>query len=268
MPCLEKGIIVQHKEVGPGLFEMEVQTKNIAAEALPGQFVHLRVKDTLDPLLRRPISIFDVIPEQDHLSLLYRVVGKGTQLMTGYRPGDTLDLMGPLGRGFSIPGGLKRAVLVGGGVGTAPLVYLARVLCSKGIEVCFLQGAQTGTQVLAVERMKDWGLIHYIATQDGSAAYHGLVTDFLEKREIIGEPDFVYTCGPEAMMAKVSEWAASQQVPGELSLEEHMACGVGACLGCARRLKASDECYVKVCKDGPVFGLHELELLGGKANNE
>lgn len=264
---LEKGKIIRHNQVGADLYEIELTAEAIARQAQPGQFIHLRVGDAYDPLLRRPLSIYNVEADKGSVEMLYRVVGKGTRLLTRLIPGEELDLMGPLGAGFSLPDGIKKVCLIGGGVGTAPLVFLAHMLSSKNVELCFLQGAGTKVQVVAEERLRAWSVDHHIATLDGSCGHQGLVTDLLMVEDIMQGVQFVYTCGPEPMMKVVQAWAHKNDIPGELSLEEYMACGIGACLGCARKLQSDDENYVKICKDGPVFGLHELELYEGRAGS-
>ncbi|HHW61103.1 MAG TPA: dihydroorotate dehydrogenase electron transfer subunit [Syntrophomonadaceae bacterium] len=264
---LEKGKIIRHNQVGTDLYEIELAAGAIVREAQPGQFIHLRVGDAYDPLLRRPLSIYDVDAEKGTMEILYRVVGKGTKLLTQLTAGEELDLMGPLGAGFSIAEGINKVCLIGGGVGIAPLVFLARRLRSKNVELCFLQGTRTRAQIVAEQRLQAWSVDHYIATQDGSCGYHGMVTDLLTDENIMQGVQFIYTCGPEPMMKAVQAWACQHHIQGELSLEEYMACGIGACLGCARKLHSQDEFYVKICKDGPVFGLHEVELYEGRTGS-
>jgi dihydroorotate dehydrogenase electron transfer subunit len=189
---------------------------------------------------------------------LYRVVGRGTDLLTGVRVNEYIDVMGPLGRGFTLPDSSKNVLLVGGGVGIAPLIYLGRALKELNCQVTLMGGAAAAKQLIVGEKLQELKISFLPATMDGSAGIKGLVTDLLETHS--DEFDLIYTCGPEPMMALVARYAEKHQIWGEVSLEEHMACGVGACLGCARRLKASDEAYVKICKDGPVFNMKEVEF--------
>lgn len=260
MPIMEKGLVINHQQLAQDMYVMEFLAPSIAKECKPGQFLHVRPGNTNDPLLRRPLSLYDVDQEKGSISLLYRVVGKGTDLLTGLKVNDYIDIMGPLGRGFSLPESPKNALLVGGGVGIAPLVYLGRVLKERECQVTVMCGAANAGQLVVDDKFQQLDITFLSATIDGSAGYKGLVTDLLVTQVKPGGFDIIYTCGPEPMMDLVALYAAIHHIWGEVSLEEHMACGVGACLGCARRLKASDETYAKVCKDGPVFNMKEVEF--------
>jgi dihydroorotate dehydrogenase electron transfer subunit len=257
MAVNKKVVIEANRPVGEGLFLMEFLLPELADWAKPGQFVHVLINDQADPLLRRPISLFDIDPAAGVVRLLYKVVGRGTMLMSEKKPNDSVEIMGPLGQGFTIRKN-ERVVLVGGGVGLAPLVYLARVLQRQGCQVELLHGVSNKSQLLPY--FNEPGIEYLAATMDGSEGFTGLVTDLLQERVDPKQCDYIYTCGPEPMMAAVIQYARRWNIPGELSLEEKMACGVGACLGCARRLKPDDEYLVKVCKDGPVFNMTAVEL--------
>lgn len=260
MPSLEKGIIISNQQVGEQLWEIEILAPSVAKECKAGQFLHLKVDDQNNPLLRRPISIYDVDLNAGKIVLLYKLVGLGTNLISLKHAGETIDLMGPLGHGFSVSSAYKNILLVGGGVGIAPLLYLGRTLKSLGSAVTVLHGAANRNQLVSGERFNRLGIDYLPATLDGSAGYHGLVTGLMAEKLTSGKIDYIYCCGPEPMMAAVAAYAEQTGIPGEVSLEEYMACGVGACLGCARKLKSRAETYVKVCQDGPVFSMHEVEL--------
>lgn len=260
MPFLEKGLVVCHRQVTSSMYEIEMIAPAISKECEPGKFVHVRPGITSDPLLRRPLSIYDVDRKLGSVTLLYKVVGRGTDMLTKVRPKEYVDLMGPHGRGFYIPEAPVRCLLVGGGVGIAPLVYLARVLVEKKCPVKVLYGTASRLDLAGFNRFREMGVEFMPATMDGSAGYRGVVSDLLCEKITPGEVDFIYTCGPEMMMAAVAGFARKHNIPGEVSLEETMACGVGACLGCARKLKANDREYAKVCKDGPVFAMDEVEF--------
>lgn len=282
---LESATVLQHKEVAPDTYIVEVKAPRIAAAARPGQFVHLivhargtggersarRGRSARDPLLRRPLSVHDVNLARGSILLLYAVRGTGTALLSQAEPGEGLDIMGPLGHGFTIPGSDQafRALLVGGGVGIAPMVFLSRVLAGQNARATVLYGASSSAHVDAViPGLMASGCNASVATLDGSAGVHGPVTDLLPDAHRApsggGRPyDFVYTCGPEPMMAAVARWAAGRGIRGEVSLEAHMACGVGACLGCARALvtaQGQPPAYAKVCVDGPVFPMDQVVL--------
>ncbi|ABI68589.1 dihydroorotate dehydrogenase electron transfer subunit [Syntrophomonas wolfei] len=261
MPSLEKARIISNSKQYHNLYIMEIEAPQTVKECKPGQFLHIRSNPGLDPLLRRPLSLYDVDKEAAKISLLYKVVGKGTALLADMLPGENLDIMGPLGRGFSLPESAKKCLLVGGGVGMAPLLYLARELRRGGSELLVLYGVGNEKELLALERLEAIGSQVQIATIDGSRGLKGplippLFSEILSAEHI----EFIYSCGPESMMKLWQEWARINHISGEVSLEEYMACGVGACLGCARKAKPDNEFYVKICQDGPVFRLDELEL--------
>jgi dihydroorotate dehydrogenase electron transfer subunit len=228
----------------------------------------LQVRDGMDPLLRRPFSFHRIHAGEGTVDLLYRVVGRGTMMLSKCRPGDRLNLMGPLGNGFTLPGAGGGAVLVvAGGIGVAPLLELVARLApalpkaEQGAGVHLFYGARTAAELLPRREFKDLGATVYFSTDDGTYGFNGYVTRLLAEtveRERLS-PAILYACGPLAMQYHVSRWAIANGVPAELSLESLMACGVGACLGCAlpapspRGAGFPPERYVHVCKDGPIF---------------
>ncbi|MCR4424826.1 MAG: dihydroorotate dehydrogenase electron transfer subunit [Firmicutes bacterium] len=260
MPVVEKARVVRNEQVGPDLYEMECAAPRIASSCAPGQFVHVRTSPAYHPLLRRPLSLYDVRRSCGTIHLLYKSCGLGTGLLSAAAPGETIDILGPLGTGFTLIEAGRRALLVGGGVGIAPLVHLARALRERGREVRVLYGANTACELAASTRLDALGVDWLAATLDGSAGFTGLVTELLSEQTSQGAVDFIYTCGPEPMMVQVAEYAGARGIPGEASLEARMACGVGACLGCAVRLVGPGEQYARVCRDGPVFPVHAVEF--------
>lgn len=265
MPSQAECKIIYHHQVGDDLYILKFLCPAMACEARPGQFVHVKTGSLYQPLLRRPISLFDVDQTNGVISLFYRAVGEGTRWLTTIKEGDSIDVMGPLGHGFTVKPTSEKVLLVGGGIGVAPLYFLARRLLEQSCRVELWYGVNSAGQIAIedeVERLD--GLDFYPCTLDGSKGHKGLVTQVFEQdREQAYTA--IYTCGPESMMAVVEQYARDHQIWGELSLEEHMACGVGACLGCARKLKNEDQTLVKICKDGPVFSFHSVDfsLQGG-----
>lgn len=260
MPVLEEGVILSNQRVAEALWEMEIMAPQIAAQAKPGQFVQVKVGDLLDPLLRRPLSLYDVDKTKGTLTFLYKIVGKGTELLSFRKAQENIELVGPLGHGFTLPAQPLRALLVGGGVGIAPLLFLARELQACDCKVTVVYGVGHQGQLAGLDRFRQLGIECLLATVDGSAGLKGFVTDLFDCEICIEEIDYIYTCGPEVMMGAVAKYAAKHSISGEVSLEENMACGVGACLGCARKLKNDDVNYVKVCQDGPVFDMQAVEF--------
>ncbi len=258
------GRVVVNSEIAPGYSLVTVHLPVVAAAARPGQFVHVKAGGGYYPLLRRPISIHRVDREQGLVYLLVEVRGPGTSWLAFQGGGTPLDIIGPLGTGFPRPS-TERAVMVGGGVGMAPLVFLAEEMVHYGIEVDFLLGARSELQLLQREFLTGIGAAVQVATDDGSCGHHGRVTDLLPPMLAKGKEVTVYACGPRPMLKTVAELAAGVGVPCWLSLEEFMACGVGACRGCVTATRGNDEqvTYKDVCTDGPVFAAGEVVFFNG-----
>jgi dihydroorotate dehydrogenase electron transfer subunit len=265
-----KGSILSNVELSPGYFRMRLTAPGEAAFAIPGQFLMVKVRDAIDPLLRRPFGIFDVgLFESEYaegepktyLEILYKVVGKGTGLLANLHHGDRLDLLGPLGKGFVTDGATGEKILVGGGVGLAPLYYLARELV-KNSRVHLFAGGRTREDILCITEFERLGVETYTATDDGSLGEEGVVTEVMER--YLAKSDTaktIFACGPFPMLKAVAKIAECSMIPCQVSLEAYMACGVGACLGCVVKGKKHTEetpDYRCVCKDGPVFDALEL----------
>lgn len=230
----------------------------VAETARPGQFLHVRCDGTADPLLRRPLSIHDVDRDRGLVTLLYRVVGRGTALLAGRRPGqDRVNVIGPLGRGFAPPE-CRRIALVAGGMGLAPLFFLARELSAAGREVVVFHGARNAAEL----RFADFSPLMVelaTATDDGSAGYAGSVVDLFKESAAGHRPDWVSAAGPTGMLRALGAVMESLALPGEFSLEERMGCGIGACVCCSCRIGTPEHWgYRRVCADGPVFQAGEV----------
>lgn len=222
-------------------------------EMLPGQFVEVRVDDSPSTFLRRPISINNVDYERNELWLLVAAVGAGTRRLQQLRSGDTLNCVLPLGNSFTLPEkpGAK-VLLVGGGVGVAPLLYLGRKIKAMGMQPTFLLGARTAKDVLEKPLFEEVGRV-LITTEDGSEGEKGFVTN----HSVLASENFdlISTCGPKPMMMAVARYAYKNDIECEVSLENKMACGVGACLCCVEKTVEGNKC---VCKDGPVMNIKKL----------
>ena len=221
-------------------------------EMLPGQFVEVRVDGSPNTFLRRPISINFVDREKNELWLLIATVGDGTRQLAKLQPGDLLNCILPLGNGFCAEGGPSVPLLIGGGVGVAPLLYLGAELAKNGIKPTFLLGARTKNDLLLLDEFKKYGRV-LITTEDGSEGEKGFVTNhsLLQQERF----DHIYTCGPTPMMKAVARYAKQANIDCEVSLENLMACGLGACLCCVEKTVDGNLC---VCKDGPVFNINQL----------
>lgn len=246
-PILTNVRIVENKEIRPGYFLLTFYSQDLVERIIPGQFLHIRIDSRLDIILRRPFSVFNC--DRENVSILYEVVGKGTSVLSRKRIGEVLNILGPLGNGFSIPFDIKNVALIGGGIGIAPLFLLAKELKEKGIGIEVFIGAKSKTGILCVEDFKRIGIEPQIATDDGSYGYKGFVTELF--RASLEARDYIYACGPNEMLKELARFALN----GEVSLDTQMGCGMGVCLGCVVKTKTG---YKRVCKDGPVFRIDEV----------
>ena len=222
-------------------------------EMRPGQFAEIRVDGSPTTFLRRPISINYVDTSRNEVWFLVQLVGDGTKRLGEAKTGDTINVVLPLGNGFTMPQKASdKLLLVGGGVGTAPMLYFGKVLAEKGFKPVFLLGARSKNDLLQLEQFAAYGEV-FTTTEDGSAGEKGYVTmhSILQREKF----DMIYTCGPKPMMVAVAKYAKANGIECEVSLENTMACGVGACLCCVEK---TDEGHVCVCKEGPVFNIKKL----------
>ena len=250
--------VVFNKGVARNTFFMGFRSGPMANEAGPGRFVMVQVRSGIDPLLRRPFSILGV--NGDVLLILYRVVGRGTAILSEKKPGDFMRVLGPLGKGFEPPHEAVQPILVAGGMGIVPLIFLSLKLARKDQQ--FLAGYGISPEVVPLDQLSIRGLSPTIATEDGSQGHHGRVTELLESAlsSAKEKPVSIFACGPLAMLKAVAQTALGQNVPCQVSLESNMACGVGACQGCAvKKSSGSVEPYAHVCQDGPVFDAKTLD---------
>jgi len=256
---LHKAKILSHLAAGRGFYRLVLKAPETAAAALPGQFVMLRVSENLDPLLARPFGI-SAIPSRSSIEIVYRVVGRGTDLLTGMEAGHTLSLLGPLGKGFPLPGKDTTPVLVGGGSGFPPLHFLAQRAGSRAHFFIGSRNKECLPPPSIIKSFRDVTSKVHIATEDGSTGARGMSTDilnaFLSKMENKTHL-VIYACGPHAMLAAVSRIAAEHSIPSFVSMEERMACGLGACMGCSIPMKSGG--YKRACKEGPVFDAREID---------
>ncbi len=260
--------VLWNKKISSGCYKIGLTCVQDYSAAKPGQFIMLRLGPQSDPLLRRPFSIHNLIISNgraEALELLYKVVGKGTAIMARQNPGDTVDILGPLGSGFIIPRQIKSIHVVAGGLGVAPLVFLASRLSRDNFNFSNCRvfiGGRTKEDLLCRDDFVRLGLKVDTTTDDGSAGDQCLVTHPLEEAVDSNPPDLILACGPMAMLACVIGIAEKHHVPCQVSIETMMACGVGACLGCAVEGRAGQR-YLHACLDGPVFDAADLKFAEG-----
>lgn len=254
MALNEQTTVAVHEDAGPGYRFLVLEAPRLAAALVPGQFVHVRVPGLEPTALRRPFSVFDA--DDGRVTLLYKVVGRGTAALARVRLGETVEVMGPLGHGF--PTSSKGVpLLVGGGYGVAPLHFLAKRL--KDPRAILFVGGRTKDDLLALDRFAALGVEVRVATNDGSAGAKGFVTgpldEALDALRARDEAFELFTCGPDGLLKAVAERAVAAGMPGWISMDRHMICGVGACYACIQRtVRGNSRC----CIEGPVFEAADL----------
>lgn len=262
LPSIDDAKVLKSEQLAEDIYALHLHSPKVAATAQPGQFIMLQLVNSLDPLLRRPFSIHRCHRATGELVIAYKVVGKGTKILSRIPSGTSLSVLGPLGNGFRLDSANRnQPCLVGGGMGIAPLLFLADELASQDSRPLILLGGRTATELLAVENFNRLGQLQ-LATDDGSEGQHGFVSQLLEGQG--GKALHIYCCGPQPMMKVIAEICRQNKWPCQLSLESHMACGMGACLGCAveraELTTAKEKKYLHVCSDGPVFEAGEVWL--------
>ncbi len=267
--------VVHNNEIVPNIYDMSIDVGEMVKHINPGQFVNLYVKGGIH-LLPRPISICEVNKKEKTIRVIYAVVGEGTKILSSRQKRDSIEVLGPLGKGFEISKGKGNILIVGGGVGTPPLLELAKILkeiYGEKVKLTIVLGFKN--DIFLVDEFKNYGDV-YIATDSGRQGYKGNVIEMIEDKLLpyIDTIDYLYSCGPTPMLKGLQKFNIKHSIKGEFSLEERMGCGFGACVGCVipirnsvnkdsinltkETMKDNDYIYKKVCKDGPVFDCLEV----------
>ncbi|MBI5150775.1 MAG: dihydroorotate dehydrogenase electron transfer subunit [Candidatus Omnitrophica bacterium] len=251
--------VVSNEKLCPRFFRLCFDAPSIVRKIQPGQFVHIRAHDGLEPFFRRPFSVYRV---KKYVEIFYEVVGPGTKLLSLKKKGDPLDVLGPVGRPFAMPpSGTKQVVMIAGGIGVAPFLILSDILRRErrsafpALELILLYGGRTKGHVFNMKEFKNNGCATHVATDDGSVGTRGRVDKLFAKINPDPKTTFIYTCGPNPMMAAVQRFARQHKIRGQAACEEVMACALGACLGCSIRTTKG---FRTVCYDGPTFDLNEV----------
>lgn len=252
-PLLERGEVLANNRVASGVGLLRLGMPRIAGTVRPGQFIHLRIGEHDDFILRRPFSVHRA--HDGIVEVLYQVLGQGTRALAGKRPGEVMDAIGPLGRGWEVPDAVSHALLVGGGLGAAPLGILAEDLARRGVAVSVAIGAPTAERLLALDLFDDNSRVLAVCTDDGSMGVKARVTVLADKLMQADKPDIVCCCGPEVMERGVVALAQAANVRCLVSLERLMGCGIGACLSC---VVTTLDGRKRACVDGPVFDARDL----------
>lgn len=255
-----KAKIISNKKIAHEHYILSFKAPRIAKDTKPGQFFSIRVSRAYEPFLRRPFSAHKIT--RDKVEILYKVVGKATEILSTKRKGDRLDIIGPLGNGFELKSTVHirqpTALLVAGGHGVAPLYALARQITNHKSQALIFIGGRTKKDIVSDKELRKLGAKVYISTEDGSSGYKGLITDLLKRKARAMSYELgvrIYACGPKPMLKEVAKLARRYKIPCQVSLEEYMACGIGTCLGCAVKTRTG---FKLVCKDGPVFDAGEI----------
>lgn len=255
--------ILVHTEAGPGYRYLVLAAPKLAAVLVPGQFVHVKVPGLEASALRRPFSVFDA--DDGKVTILYKVVGRGTEALSRTAVGAAVNVLGPLGYGFPVTcKGVP--LLVGGGYGVAPLHFLAKRLLAQGVADApeLFLGGRTKDGLLALDRFAALGVVTHLATNDGSVGAKGFVTEPLDDRLIElreqDKPFELFTCGPDGLLKAVADRATGTNHPGWISMDRHMICGVGACFACIQKIKGADgqPFNARCCVNGPVFAAKDI----------
>jgi len=250
---IEDFIVKENRQINKDFFIVELIGNSYLPVMKPGQFVQVKVEGSPDTFLRRPISIHDVDYDKNTIKLLIQVAGKGTERLSNLRSGEVLNLIYPLGNSFSMPAESSNILLVGGGCGVAPLLFLGKYLKSNGYNPEILLGFRNADRIIELEEYSRIGKI-YLTTEDGSAGEKGFVTDHPVLKDRVF--DNVYCCGPSSMMKAIYAYCMKKKINCEVSLENLMACGFGVCLCCVVNTVNGNLC---TCTDGPVFNITELK---------
>ncbi len=250
----ERGLIEETRSLGNGYHLLKIAVPHAAETARPGQFVMARILPALDPLLRRPLGILDARPP--YIWLYFQVLGSGTRLLAGQRPGDSLDILGPLGNTFpELPG--QRVLLIAGGRGIVPLFHYARAYGERR-SLLLLHGGRSKADLPLLDRVRALRLERlFVFSEDGSLGQQGRLSDGLEKIVRDERPDVTLSCGPEAMLAALAKLLKPFPTRNLVSLEARMGCGFGACQGCV--IRTANGTYRRVCDEGPVFPMEEIQ---------
>jgi len=257
--------IISKQKLKEDIFKLTLRSPFISKTAKPGNFVHIKVNPNYYPLLRRAFSIHHVDKQKRSFDVLFKVVGKGTEILSRKAPGDILDILGPIGNSFSLPQKEKEVMLVAGGMGIAPLWFLLNQLIKRfdKDKVTFFLGAKSKKELLYAKKLNSMGSNLIVATDDGSVGRKGLITEIfkkeIKKKKYDPRKLAVYSCGPQMMLKRMTDIAKRLDLFCQISLETHMACGVGACWGCVVQKK--DGIYKRTCVDGPVFDAREVNLV-------
>ena len=248
-------LLIDNKQLNKDNFLLKLQSEIPFDNISPGQFVNVEIKKATEIFLRRPFSILDVDYENKTISLLVKILGRGSKILTEYKPGDKLSVIFPLGKSFTLPAKNDKILLIGGGSGVAPMLFLAKICGLKPDQVHLILGARSASDLVDINYYKGFANLYY-TTEDGSKGEKGFVTHHSLFTNQLENFDKIYTCGPDPMMKSIAKVAYEKGIFCEVSLENMMACGFGVCLCCVEETRHGNQC---VCTEGPVFNINDLK---------
>ena len=248
-------LLLENKQLNKDNFQLLLQSPLPISDIYPGQFINVEIKDASEIFLRRPFSILDVDYQEQTISLLVKILGRGSKKLTEAHAGLTINAIFPLGKSFTLPDKSDRILLIGGGSGVAPMLFLAKICGLDPANVSVLIGARSASDHIDVSSYRNYGQF-YFATEDGSLGEKGYVTNHPVFSDQLDQFNKIYTCGPDLMMKAIGKTALEKDIFCEVSLENMMACGFGVCLCCVEDTKTGHKC---VCTDGPVFNVNDLK---------
>lgn len=248
-------LLLENKQLNKDNFLLRLQSEKELSDIFPGQFVNVEIKKATEIFLRRPFSILDVDYENRTISLLVKILGRGSKILTEYEAGDKLSVILPLGKSFTLPDKEDKILLVGGGSGVAPMLFMAKICGLKPSQVNLILGARSEADHVDVSQYEGLGSFYY-TTEDGTKGEKGFVTNHSVFTNELNSFDKIYTCGPDPMMKAIAKVAYEKGIFCEVSLENMMACGFGVCLCCVEDTKQGNQC---ICTEGPVFNINDLK---------
>jgi dihydroorotate dehydrogenase electron transfer subunit len=248
-------LLLENKQLNKDNFLLILQSPIPVSDIFPGQFINVEIKEATEIFLRRPFSILDVDYEKQTISLLVKILGRGSRKLTEARVGQIISAIFPLGKSFTLPGKTDRILLIGGGSGVAPMLFLSKICELDPANVTVLIGAKSSSDHIDISAYQEYGNF-FFTTEDGSLGEKGYVTNHPVFTEQLAQFNKIYTCGPDLMMKSIGRTAIERKIFCEVSLENMMACGFGVCLCCVEDTKAGHKC---VCTDGPVFNVNDLK---------
>jgi dihydroorotate dehydrogenase electron transfer subunit len=267
MSLLLKEKIIYNKEIAPTIYKLVLESEYLKEHSKAGQFINIKCSEGINTILRRPISISSIDYNRNTVTVFYQTKGRGTNYLAQKSKGETLDLIGPLGTPFTLSEEFKKIAVVGGGIGIFPLLFLLEQTPAS-YKTAYI-GFKNKKLALLINEFQEKTNELLITTEDGSLGHKGFITDLLnlqlnQDKEKYKKYDIIYACGPEPMMEKVVSLAHNFGIKSQISLEQRMGCGIGACLACVYKIKTSEGGwqYKRVCKDGPVFWGEEVDFNG------